>query len=908
MATPAPTKCIVSVIGARGVKAADRGGTSDPYAIFKFESTVNKAVTFKTRVRKKTLDPEWLETFIIPCVSEGDRLTISVWDHDRIGHDDFLGQNTVVFEKLKDEKKKTYPLEPRNKKDKNISGDIQLGFKYEQNATYVVNLHAEVKLGNLDVVRRGVSPENVNDRDRQQQTLLHVACYENNVDMVRLLLENKADVDVQDRNGWTPLHCAASAGRYDIVMLLMEHDADLNALNRDGTSVMHYLVRRFVPDAQKESFIAVLKTMIERGFDVNTQNKFGESPLHQACLRGNIPSIKLLLDSDAKVDAVNKIGESSLHYAVRAGHKEAVRLMAAAGADPNVRCDRGTVWDIASDEMKELLSTKQPAKLVVSCVRGSGVDDSHGGCFLEIKFGNDVQTSVIAEGDGKPEWNEDIEFSVGDSSTVVCTLKTGDGDEFLGEITVDLLDLDLPEGPWKETYKLRGNLHTKAKGKITLQFTYVEPGENVPQLKTARDERARERLRSSRNSSSSVSSSSSSSSSSSTTSSASSRRKAKLEKSKSSAMSKSSGSRRKNKPANLRQSAPVSGSSTASTSSSSKPTKQQRPAPLKRAGKEEEGTDDGKLIDTKDVREDLVKGSWEVEADELQIVEPPLGEGTFAKVYKGMYRNQEVAIKVLKSKVDAKQLDEFRKEFAIMSSIRSPNVVFFYGATIRPNLCMVMEFCHKGTLYDVLNDKSAVVDWPLFFKFAKDMVRGTWCLHSWKPQIVHRDLKTLNLLVDQNNTVKVCDFGQSRFTEGQASNSTLAKLRGTYHYCAPEVYFGKRFTTKSDVFSIGVILWELVVRVIRGIYQQPYSEFKQLVFDFQIIIQTAKKNLRPTIPETCPKPVKDLISVCWDPVAENRPECVELLDMLTDIEERFKKNEEDWNDTITHTGASADDD
>jgi serine/threonine protein kinase len=144
-----------------------------------------------------------------------------------------------------------------------------------------------------------------------------------------------------------------------------------------------------------------------------------------------------------------------------------------------------------------------------------------------------------------------------------------------------------------------------------------------------------------------------------------------------------------------------------------------------------------------------------------------------------------------------------------MSSIRSPNVVFFYGATIRPNLCMVMEFCHKGTLFDVLNDKAAVVDWPLFFKFAKDMVRGTWCLHSWKPQIVHRDLKTLNLLVDQNNTVKVCDFGQSRFTEGQASNSTLAKLRGTYHYCAPEVYFGKRFTTKSDVFSIGVILWEL---------------------------------------------------------------------------------------------------
>jgi Ca2+-dependent lipid-binding protein len=67
MASPA-TKCIVSVLAARGVKAADRGGTSDPYAIFKFESSVNKAITFKTRVRKKTLDPEWRENFVMYVV------------------------------------------------------------------------------------------------------------------------------------------------------------------------------------------------------------------------------------------------------------------------------------------------------------------------------------------------------------------------------------------------------------------------------------------------------------------------------------------------------------------------------------------------------------------------------------------------------------------------------------------------------------------------------------------------------------------------------------------------------------------------------------------------------------------------------------------------------------------------
>merc|ERR1712054_697262 len=101
-----------------------------------------------------------------------------------------------------------------------------------------------------------------------------------------------------------------------------------------------------------------------------------------------------------------------------------------------------------------------------------------------------------------------------------------------------------------------------------------------------------------------------------------------------------------------------------------------------------------------------------------------------------------------------------------------------YGACIKPSLCMVLEYCSRGSLFDCLNRVEEDITWSRVLKIASDMLKGINCLHSWKPQIVHRDLKSLNLLVDENWTVKVCDFGLSRFTETNAA--TLNKLRGTY--------------------------------------------------------------------------------------------------------------------------------
>eukprot|EP01113_Clastostelium_recurvatum_P011680 TRINITY_DN1597_c0_g1_i1.p1 TRINITY_DN1597_c0_g1~~TRINITY_DN1597_c0_g1_i1.p1 ORF type:complete len:688 (-),score=192.59 TRINITY_DN1597_c0_g1_i1:164-2140(-) len=318
----------------------------------------------------------------------------------------------------------------------------------------------------------------------------------------------------------------------------------------------------------------------------------------------------------------------------------------------------------------------------------------------------------------------------------------------------------------------------------------------------------------------------------------------------------------------------------------------------------------GELTDVVGLRDSLLQMKHAAPAavmvnEEIEFTEK-LGAGSSGKVYKGLYKGKEVAVKVLKSMTETKEIEEFKKEFHIMSAIRSPHVVYFYGAVLEPKLCMVMEYCSKGSLFHVINDPNITMGWDRFFQFAIQTVEGINVLHSWDPQIVHRDLKSLNLLVNDRWEVKVCDFGLSRFNT--ASNlESLVKMRGTFAYCAPEVYFGEQFSTKSDIYSIGMILWELLVRTMTGRYERPFAEFKNLHFDFQIIIQTAKKGLRPTIPSSTPVALSDLIKECFDHNTATRPACPEIIARLRTLEKDWRAHPEVWEKAKVAAGAPSED-
>ncbi len=303
----------------------------------------------------------------------------------------------------------------------------------------------------------------------------------------------------------------------------------------------------------------------------------------------------------------------------------------------------------------------------------------------------------------------------------------------------------------------------------------------------------------------------------------------------------------------------------------------------------------------------VLKNNWEINGSELEFLEE-LKQSDKHMLYKGRYRGQDVCIKVLKDQTNNTQFKQFEQEFNVLAAVKGSHVTMFYGCVLRPLLCLVTEYVPYGSLLDLMTRATNLkFDWGVVITLATETATALNVLHQWRPQILHRDVKASNLLVDTHWIVKVADFGLARFNDTQ-NNSTLAKLRGTYLYSAPEVYAKHEYTTKSDVYSFGIVLWELVTKCMTGHYQRPYSEHQNLRYDFQIIIQTSQHNLRPTIPPNCPPMFVELMTKCkhnnsagsvtqaniylhlgWDADPDKRPSFQDIITALQKVKELYTK-------------------
>lgn len=316
-------------------------------------------------------------------------------------------------------------------------------------------------------------------------------------------------------------------------------------------------------------------------------------------------------------------------------------------------------------------------------------------------------------------------------------------------------------------------------------------------------------------------------------------------------------------------------------------------------------------------------GGWLVSAHELEFTEL-LGEGASGSVYKGLFRERACAIKVLSSEARTeKRINEFKREFEILAAVRSPYLVQFYAASLEPQLCMVIEYCAKGSLFHVMIRPpvpppelsklaespiaasstieaiaTGLLDWRWFFDIAMDAVRGIDVLHNWQPPIVHRDLKSLNLLVDAAGRAKVCDFGLSRFTTG-SNLMSLQKCRGTLAYTAPEMMDAVQFQPSADVYALGMVFWEMAVRLAKGVYERPYEEFPNLMLDFQILMR-ASQGVRPTLPAALPAPVRALIQRMWSADATVRPLSADLMVELNGLRRMWEADRASWDAILSH--------
>ncbi|XP_028783303.1 serine/threonine-protein kinase STY8-like [Neltuma alba] len=257
---------------------------------------------------------------------------------------------------------------------------------------------------------------------------------------------------------------------------------------------------------------------------------------------------------------------------------------------------------------------------------------------------------------------------------------------------------------------------------------------------------------------------------------------------------------------------------------------------------------------------------WEINTNLLKF-ENKVGSGSFGDLYKGTYCSQIVAIKVLKpERTNTDMLREFAQEVYIMRKIRHRNVVQFIGACTRPpTLCIVTEFMSRGSLYDFLHKQRGVFKLPSLLKVAIDVSKGMSYLHQ--NNIIHRDLKTANLLMDENEVVKVADFGVARV---KIESGVMTAETGTYRWMAPEVIEHKPYDQKADVFSFGITLWELLTG------ELPYSYLTPL----QAAVGVVQKGLRPTIPRSIHPRLSELLQRCWQQDPKDRPEFSEIIEIL----------------------------
>ena len=270
------------------------------------------------------------------------------------------------------------------------------------------------------------------------------------------------------------------------------------------------------------------------------------------------------------------------------------------------------------------------------------------------------------------------------------------------------------------------------------------------------------------------------------------------------------------------------------------------------------------------------------------IQEKRIGQGGFADVYHGRWlsHDHEVAIKVIRIQyLDERVKGDFTKEISMMYKIRYDHILNIYGACIEPGKhALVVEYMSLGSLFDVLKDKKLQLAWPDRCSIAIQMTRGINYLHQLPQPIIHRDIKSLNILMtkwDKGFLVKVADFGLAKIRRETSRQSSHGSPVGTLPWKAPELLDMGRHTEASDVYALGVVFWELATE------REPYEEA-----DDAMISAFVLRGARLPIPKNIPSSFTDLISRAWMHEPEKRPTCQELLSLMREVQSELSRSNE----------------
>ncbi|KAF1327742.1 Tkl protein kinase, partial [Globisporangium splendens] len=288
---------------------------------------------------------------------------------------------------------------------------------------------------------------------------------------------------------------------------------------------------------------------------------------------------------------------------------------------------------------------------------------------------------------------------------------------------------------------------------------------------------------------------------------------------------------------------------------------------------------------TNDVRNDEELLPYRLPREDLQLLNE-IAVGGFGIVYLANFYDQVVVVKqIAPKKMNSKEiLKRFMAEIRLYARLEHPKIARFIGLswTTLMDLSLVMEYLPNGDLHALLKENRALPNGRAVFTWfsedsqprskiliALDVAEALVYLHSYDPKIIHRDLKSKNVLMSEEWVAKLADFGISR----EASENTMTGGMGTTAWIAPEVLQGERYSEKADIYSFGVVLSEL------DTCGHPYNSNRDSddsLSDPKIALLVSTNAIKPTIEDDCPEAIRDVILSCVEFDPARRPTALEV--------------------------------
>ncbi|CAM4777659.1 unnamed protein product [Rotaria magnacalcarata] len=271
-----------------------------------------------------------------------------------------------------------------------------------------------------------------------------------------------------------------------------------------------------------------------------------------------------------------------------------------------------------------------------------------------------------------------------------------------------------------------------------------------------------------------------------------------------------------------------------------------------------------------------LEGFLQISDQDLKL-DDEIGCGGFGVVYRAQWlsRHDIVAVKRLHlNRLNPQAEKEFFKELLVMNGIRYPNIVTLYGACVeKEKYAIVMEYMSLGSLYKILHQNKLSLDWCDRLSIALQAAKGINYLHQLEQPMLHRDIKSLNFLLERSHEgyiVKVCDFGLAKTRNETTRQTQLTHaFAGTLQWSASEILLLEKHTEKSDIYSLGVVYWELATNEI------PYSGHQNTVIREFVISGNRLKIL-----DAAPSRFSALINECWAHNANDRPTCSHVIEEI----------------------------